>query len=348
MTILPNRAVRIWLWSIVALIVAIVIVGGATRLTDSGLSITEWKPVTGAIPPLSEQAWMVEFDKYRQIPQYQLINKGMSLEDFKFIYFWEWGHRFLARAIGIVFFIPFVFFWWRNKLDKSMHTPLALLFVLGGLQGFIGWWMVSSGLSVLTSVAPYRLATHLCLAFIIFCVLIQQLTRIHKARHSIVLHTADNVRLYTKILFGVCFVQIFWGAIVAGLDAGLTYTTWPLMDGRLIPTAENLFIQSPAWRNLFENPLTAQFIHRGLAYTLWLLAAGYCVVSWQAPTIIRNGALVIFASVTLQALLGILTLIYQVPLDLALTHQAGALVVIGLITRQLVLVQRPVEGSQKA
>lgn len=323
----PYRPVRIWLWLVALLVAAIVMVGGATRLTESGLSITEWRPVTGTLPPLSADAWQAEFDRYRQIPQYQLVNKGMSLAEFQYIYFWEWGHRLLGRIIGFAFAIPFVFFWATGRVRGTLALKLLGLLALGGLQGAVGWWMVASGLVDRVSVAPYRLAVHLTLAFIIFAALVALARSLVPDHEPIPARPA--LRRGAWIVFAVAFFQVFLGAIVAGLDAGLTYTTWPLMDGSFIPAWSGLSVIEPLWRNLFENPLTAQFAHRMTAYLLFALAIWHVLAVRGADRRLYRSAHILFGLVFVQAAIGVLTLVNQVPIDLALAHQLGALVVIG-------------------
>ncbi|MBP1850661.1 COX15/CtaA family protein [Rhizobium halophytocola] len=320
-----RRALRIWLGIVLAALFALVLVGGATRLTDSGLSITEWKPIHGVIPPLNAQQWEEEFQLYQRIPQYQQLNEGMTVGQFKSIFWWEWTHRLLARSIGLIFGLPLLVFWLTGRVEKRLRLPLVGLLALGGFQGFIGWWMVSSGLSKLTSVSQYRLATHLTIACLIFasCVWIMR----GLARHSADRAPASMTRLAGVVAFLVV-LQIYLGALVAGLDAGMSYNTWPLMDGAIIPS--DLFAQHPAWRNLFENPKTVQFLHRCGAYLLWAMALLQMLLLQQkAPgTTHARRAIVFFGLVTLQAILGISTLLMQVPIDVALTHQAGALVVL--------------------
>jgi cytochrome c oxidase assembly protein subunit 15 len=321
-----RKAVRLWLGLVIFTLFCLVLVGGATRLTGSGLSITEWKPVHGVIPPLNAAEWQEEFELYQRIPQYQEINKGMTVDDFKSIFWWEWAHRFLARSIGIVFALPLIFLWFTGRIEKRLRWPLVGLLALGGFQGFVGWWMVSSGLSKLTSVSQYRLATHLTIACLIFaaCVWIMRGLAPHKRDVS---PTAKSKWAAGGIAFLVLF-QIYLGALVAGLDAGLSYNTWPLMDGAVVPA--DLFVQQPWWINLFENHKTVQFVHRCGAYLLWTVTLIHMIVSLRlAPgTSHARRALLLFALVTVQAAIGITTLILQVPLDLALTHQGMALVVL--------------------
>ena len=322
-------AVRLWLYCVAAMIFLTLVVGGATRLTESGLSITEWKPVTGVLPPLSDADWQAEFDKYRQIPQYQQVNKGMSLDAFKTIFYWEWSHRLLARTTGFVFLVPFLFFLWRGMIPRGLKTRLWLIFAGGASLGVVGWWMVSSGLagSNLTSVSQYRLAFHLTLACAVYFAVLwtaQQLRGHHE-------DAPPRLRVTALVLALMVLVQIYLGALVAGLDAGLIYNTWPLIDGGLIPDAARLWHIDPAWRNLFENTLTVQFVHRMMAYAIWLFAAWHAYDAWtsaRANDGTKRGALAVFALVTAQATLGILTLLHQVPLSLAIAHQALAVIVL--------------------
>jgi cytochrome c oxidase assembly protein subunit 15 len=319
--------IRAWLMVVAFLVLAIVVVGGATRLTDSGLSITEWKPLLGAIPPLSHADWLEAFEKYKQIPQYQLVNKGMSLEEFQFIYWWEWAHRFFARIIGAVVLIPMLFFWFTGRLERWLAPRLIGLFVLGGLQGAMGWYMVASGLSERTSVSQYRLAAHLGLAVIVFGVIVWVILELGR-RHPV--RIASGLGQHgAKWLVAMIFVQVLLGGLVAGLDAGMGYNTWPLMDGALIPAG--LFHMSPWWINAFENAMTVQFNHRMLAYLIALVVLIHCVFVHRKglSAAVRTSSLVLVALVFLQAAAGILTLIYQVPLTLALIHQAGAVILLG-------------------
>lgn len=335
-------AVRAWLMVVAALIVAMVVVGGATRLTESGLSITEWKPVTGALPPMSEADWQAEFDKYKAIPQYEILNKGMGLESFKRIYWWEWGHRLLGRVIGFAFLLPFLFFVVRGVLRGPLLWKCLGLFVLGGLQGAIGWWMVASGLTERVSVSQYRLAVHLTLACVILAATVA-VARSLTPRPP--LSASAGVRWGAGLIVLLVLLQIFSGGLVAGLDAGMTFNTWPLMDGSLIPPGEKLGILSPAWRNLFENAMTVQFQHRMIAYTLWAATLVHALQAGRGAA--ARQAWVLFALVSGQALLGILTLVYVVPIDIALTHQFGAtIVLISATIHAYDLARRPRETDQ--
>jgi cytochrome c oxidase assembly protein subunit 15 len=317
----PMRDVRRWLWAVAALVAGMVMLGGATRLTGSGLSITEWNVVTGVFPPLTDAAWLAEFEKYKSIPQYQQINKGMNLGDFQFIYFWEWAHRLLGRVVGFTFAIPLAFFWWRGKIDRGLGAKLLVLLFLGGLQGAIGWWMVASGLSVRTDVSQYRLAAHLTLACVIFVALVWVATTLLPKRNA-----GRRGKIFAVVLIALSLVQVFLGAIVAKTNAGLTFNTWPLIDGVFHPKREQLFLLEPWWRNFFENVLAVQFNHRMTAYLLWFAALGYAL--YQMRHTASREAWILFALITAQAVLGIFTLLYAVPLVLGLAHQAGAVVVL--------------------
>lgn len=321
-------AVRLWLWSIAALIFIMVLVGGATRLTDSGLSITEWQPIIGAIPPLSEADWQKAFSLYKTIPEYSHINPDMTLEGFKKIFWWEWAHRFLGRFIGIAFLIPFLVFWARGLLHKA-HMPWFIgLFILGGLQGALGWYMVKSGLVDRVDVSQYRLAAHLALAVFIYGLVLWLLFRdgLHKVQ-SAPSQSARGLRLSAGLLCASLFLQIILGAFVAGLDAGHSHNTWPLMDGQLIP--DGLLIMSPWFVNFFENVLTVQFDHRILAYVIFIWALGHFIVSVNKDVHTLQAASVLFAIIG-QIALGIWTLLAQVPISLGLLHQAGALIALAL------------------
>jgi len=323
-----RRAIRVWLLAVAALIFAMVLVGGATRLTESGLSITEWQPVTGTIPPLSDAAWQAEFDKYKTIPQYEKMNRGMSLAEFKTIYWWEWTHRLLGRLIGAAFLLPFLFFLWRDWVEPGLRARLWAIFGLGALQGAVGWWMVASGLAGRTEVSQYRLAFHLTLACVIYVAIVWTAERLVARPAAVVV--APRLRATAVGLLVLVLAQIYLGALTAGLRAGLTYNTWPLIDGAFIPSAAHLFFDQPWWRNFFENTLTVQFDHRMMAYTVLVVALLHAAdaLRGKARGAVAPGAVVLALAVTLQAALGILTLFYQVPIALGLGHQGLALVVL--------------------
>jgi cytochrome c oxidase assembly protein subunit 15 len=326
-------AVRWWLISLAVLIAVMVLVGGATRLTESGLSIVEWKPVTGTLPPLSEAQWAQAFEGYKTIPQYRELNAGMSLAEFKTIFWWEWSHRLLGRVIGAVYLLPFLFFMWRGALNAELKRRLWLIFGLGALQGAVGWWMVASGLSQRTEVSQYRLATHLVLAFVIFAAIVWTLRRL-TARPPAA--ASSRLKITGVALLALTFLQLYFGALVAGLRAGKVYNTWPEIDGALIPSAARLWFEEPWWRNLFDNALTVQFEHRMTAYALLALAVLHAIdaVRSRAGAAVIGGAWWLVAAIFLQAVLGILTLLHQVPIDLALAHQGGAIVVLTLAVLQ--------------
>ncbi len=326
-----DLAIRRWLIAVALVVFALVVVGGATRLTESGLSITEWKPVTGVVPPMSESAWQAAFEKYQTIPQYAQRNLGMSLHEFKTIFWWEWAHRLLGRLVGMVYLIPFLWFLWRGWVPAEQRLRLWVIFGLGGLQGAVGWWMVASGLSERTEVSQYRLATHLTLACIIFAALVWTARRM-KLQHAAqaLREIPPRIRATAMVLVVLVLAQIYLGALVAGLRAGLVYNTWPLIDGAFVPDAARLFFDAPLWRNFFENALTVQFDHRMMAYALWLIALWH---AFDAKTTLKSGvevrnAFLLAAAITLQAAFGIAALLSQVAIDLALLHQAMAMVVL--------------------
>jgi heme a synthase len=368
-----------------------VVVGGATRLTQSGLSIVEWNPVMGVVPPLGDADWRAAFEKYQTIPQYDRLNRGMSLDDFKTIYWWEWSHRLLGRLIGAGFLLPFLWFWRRGWVDRRLAMTLAGIFALGALQGAVGWWMVASGLAEKVSVSQYRLAFHLTLASVIYAALVCTADRMmarapqgtaYRVVESSSADLAANVSGVTverspmlpssarpresgdpacspllldsrfrgnerKIIstrpesaFGIragagallalAILQIYLGAVVAGLHAGLIYNTWPLIDGHIVPPAAELFFNRPWWRNLFENALTAQFDHRMLAYGLLALALGHLanVARHHPGGTLATGAAAVAVAIVAQIMIGIMTLTHAAPLGLALLHQAMALIVL--------------------
>jgi cytochrome c oxidase assembly protein subunit 15 len=308
--------VRGWLMAMAFLVFCMVIVGGATRLTDSGLSITEWQPLLGAIPPFTEAQWLAAFDKYRQIPEYQLVNKGMSLDEFKFIYWWEWSHRFLGRLIGLAFAMPLAYFLAAGSLNVKTALRCLLLLLLGGLQGALGWYMVVSGLADRVDVSQYRLTAHLTLAAVIFAAILWIAFGIGIDRRA----PRDGSERTALVIVVLVLLQVAAGGFVAGLDAGMGYNTWPLMDGQIVPAG--LFPAIPWWRNLFENAMTVQFNHRLLAYVIAVVIAGYAYIVQS-----RSAVLMLFA-LAIQIILGIWTLLWQVPLWLGLAHQGGALLLL--------------------
>jgi cytochrome c oxidase assembly protein subunit 15 len=322
------RAVRLWLITAAAMIFLTLVVGGATRLTESGLSIVEWKPVTGVLPPLSESDWQAEFTKYQAIPQYRAVNRGMSLDAFKVIYWWEWSHRLLARATGAVFLLPFLYFLWRGWIPPKLRNRLWAIFAGGAALGAVGWWMVSSGLSgTLTSVSQYRLAFHLTLACTIYAAVVWTSQQV-LPRPPVV--ASPRVRNGALLVAALVLLQIYLGALVAGLDAGMSFNTWPLIDGALVPASDRLWFETPLWRNFFENVLTVQFEHRMLAYAIWLLAVAHAinVLRNEADVRTKYEAVTLAIVVTGQAALGIATLLLVVPLALAIAHQAMAVIVL--------------------
>lgn len=331
-----RRAIALWLLLMAAMVVSMVLVGGLTRLTDSGLSITEWKPVTGAIPPLSDAAWLVEFEKYRAIPEYQLQNKGMEMSEFKTIYWWEWGHRQLGRAVGLVWALGFAFFALSRRIPPGWTGRLIGVGALGGLQGAVGWWMVSSGLSGrMVDVASYRLATHLGLAFVILAVLLWFAWQMLK--DGAWLLAARRRRLgglapWATGLLALTGFQIVLGALVAGIDAGRGYTDWPMMGGEFLPSES--FDYAPLWTNAFENPALVQFNHRMVGYLLALLGVlTFLRARATGHAGAKGWAGVMLALMAVQVVLGVVTVLHAAPLHLALIHQAGAIALWAAVLR---------------
>lgn len=343
-----RRAIRGWLMLVFALVVLMVLVGGATRLTDSGLSITEWKPVTGAVPPMNDAAWASEFAKYQASPEFRLQNSKMTLAEFKSIYWWEWGHRQLGRFIGVVWAIGFLFFLASKKIPAGWTNRLLGLGVLGGLQGAIGWWMVASGLTGrMVDVASYRLAVHLGLAFVILGLLAWYIFLLSRSEVEIIqARRSREAGLFSMStgLMHLAFLQILLGALVAGIDAGRSYIDWPLMGGQVIP--DGLFDYVPWWSNFFENPALVQFIHRLVGY----LVLAFAVVVWRRSRSCGNRKTkaafnMLLAMVLLQVVLGITTVMLAAQMHVALTHQFGAILLWAMVLRSRFLAGYPVAQS---
>ncbi len=329
------RWIRRWLILLGLLVYAMILVGGATRLTDSGLSITEWAPIHGALPPMSEAAWQAELEKYRATTQYQLQNRGMSMAEFQFIYWWEWGHRQLGRFIGLVAVIGFAVFALRRWLGGGLGWKLAGLIALGGVQGAIGWWMVASGIGETdrVSVAPYRLMTHFTLALVILAVIAWLWLDLGRRERPA---PVKGARPVAAVLLGLILVQMAAGALVAGLDAGRTYNDWPLMAGELVPRA---YLEAElGLRSLFEGRAATQFNHRLLAY---ILLAATLAAAWAfRGTPLARAFLIVAGLTVMQAVWGILTLLNTAPMGLALVHQ-GLGVILTLAAVYLAWVSAP-------
>lgn len=326
---LPARGVglvRAWLLLIALMVYLMILVGGATRLTDSGLSMTHWSPLH-ALPPMSEGEWAQEFANYQaKTLQAKVVNPDMTLEGFKGIFWWEWGHRQLGRVIGVAFLLPLAFFWLTGRTSRKLMPHLMGLFGLGATQALIGWWMVSSGVgeTTLTSVAPYRLMTHFCLALLIIAYCFWLWLELGATRRE----TPVSAKPWVNAIIWIVGIQMALGALVAGLDAGRGYTDWPLMSGKVIP--ETLWSLDPFWRNFFENEATTQFLHRLTAYGL-LGVAGWC--AWRFRTTHWSLFALFGGLVVAQAVLGIATLMRAAPLDMSLMHQALGVIVLLAATR---------------
>ncbi len=343
-------AIRIWLMVLFALVFAMIAVGGLTRLTDSGLSITEWRPITGALPPMNAAEWQSEFEKYQAIDEFRIQNQWMDLSDFKVIYWWEWGHRQLGRVVGLVWAVGFAWFGLRRQIPTGWTGRLFLLGALGGLQGAIGWWMVASGVTQgegMTDVASYRLATHLGLAFAILGIITWYVMELGRSASDLMqarrAKEAKQWGLSTGLLH-FSFLQILIGALVAGIDAGRSYTDWPLMGGQFFPASA--FVLEPVWRNFFESPGLVQFIHRITGYLLF----AFTVVVWlrgrkSAYPRTRTAFNAVLAAMSLQIVLGIVTVLYGAPVHIAIFHQLLAVIVWVAILRARFLSGYPIATS---
>jgi cytochrome c oxidase assembly protein subunit 15 len=322
---------RAWLFALAGLVYLMVIVGGATRLTGSGLSITEWNPIMGAIPPLTDAAWLEAFEKYKAIPQYKLVNAGMALADFKFIFWWEWSHRQLGRAIGLVFALGFVGFLALGQLRGRLAFKILGIGLLGGLQGAIGWLMVRSGLDEgMTAVAPIKLMFHLTTASLIYTFLVMVATELGRSKGEV---APSGVKKGAMLILVLALVQIALGALVAGSKAGLTWNTWPLLDGQIVPRGDLLFSVSPWIENFVDNTALVQFNHRMTAYLLLAVSLWH---AWQVSRLMPGTSALKRAVsnawlVGMQGAIGIVTLLYAVPLWLGLLHQAFAFIVLGMV-----------------
>lgn len=328
LTLHRDKGVAIWLFVIAALIGLMVAVGGLVRLTGSGLSITEWQPVTGAIPPLSDAEWQAEFAKYQGSPQYELLNQGMGLAGFKAIYWWEWAHRLLGRALGVAFAVPFLFFLWQRRIDRDLGIRLAVIFLLGGVQGALGWWMVQSGLEpTRVAVSQYRLAIHLGMAMILFGYILWTGLEVIGARRTKVI--AAGLKPWTVAFAVLVLLQILLGALMAGLKAGHAFSDWPTYGGLWVPFG--LYDLSPWWANHFENPIMVHFQHRMAGYAVAAMAVGLYVMSKRmgADKPLRSAAIHAVLLTALQVSLGIVTIVTGVPILVAAAHQICALVLFG-------------------
>lgn len=350
-----RRGIRLWLILLFLLVAAMIAVGGLTRLTDSGLSITEWKPVTGALPPMDDAAWQAEFARYQAIPEYQLQNKGMTLDAFKAIYWWEWGHRQLGRLIGLVWLVGFAGFALARAIPPGWTGRLVLPGVLGGMQGAVGWWMVSSGLSgTMLDVASYRLALHLGLAFVILGVLAWYVFLLGRSEAELMTaRRGREAKLYSMStgLMHFVFVQVLLGALVAGIDAGRGFPTWPLMNGQFFP-ADAFYVPDgnggtlPLWHAFFENPGLVQFIHRMSGYLLFAFGVVVWLRGRKSSYFATRGAFhAVMAMLVAQMVLGIAAALTAAQVHVAITHQIGAVILWVLILRARHLAQYPVAGS---
>ncbi|MEM6903507.1 MAG: COX15/CtaA family protein [Pseudomonadota bacterium] len=328
-----RRAIALWLWASAGMVFAMAIIGAITRLTESGLSMTEWRPLIGAIPPLTDGEWQRVFDLYRATPEYQFKNAGMGIDQFKLIFFWEWFHRLWGRMIGVVYALPFFWFLFRGQIPQGFHGRLWILLVLGGLQGVIGMYMVMSGLVDRPSVSHYRLALHLGMATFIFAMLVVTAIQVVRPAGQALEPVSPPLMAHGWVSLAMVSVTIVWGAFVAGLDAGLFYNTFPLMNGAWLPG--EIYDVRPLWYGLIENPALVQFTHRYLAIATALVLVAFSVQVWRQPALTMPMKLLglgVGAMALCQTLLGIATLLSQVWIPLAAAHQAGALILLALLT----------------
>ncbi|MGD9386814.1 MAG: COX15/CtaA family protein [Gammaproteobacteria bacterium] len=319
-----DRQVAAWLLACCLVLFSLVVLGGVTRITGSGLSITEWKPVTGVLPPLSQEAWQAELELYRATPEYQKVNRGMSMSEFKIIYGFEYAHRLLARMLGLVFVVPLVIFWVRGKIPPRLRWPLLGILALGCLQGYMGWFMVKSGLVDVPRVSPYRLTMHLGLALLIFAAMFWLALKLLRPRRGVPAAAHGPLRL----LLGLLVFTIVSGAFVAGNKAGYVYNTFPLMAGQWVP--DGLLHLEPLWRNWTEHPPMVQFTHRWLGITTLLLVLGTWAYAWRVELdrVQRLALHLLAVMVIVQATLGIKTLLLFVPVGLGAAHQGGAVLLL--------------------
>ena len=321
-----RKTVGVWLLVCCALVFGIVVVGGVTRLTHSGLSITEWQPIVGTVPPLSSGAWEEAFAKYRETPEFQQVNHHMTLEEFKPIFWMEWAHRLLGRLVGLAFLVPFLYFLLRRRLDWNLGWSLAGIFILGAVQGAMGWYMVKSGLLDDPRVSQYRLTAHLALAFLIYGWMFWIALGLLRPRDVYADPRLAGLRRFSNWLVGLIFVVALTGGFVAGIRAGFAYNTFPLMNGHVVPP--EVFMLEPWWLNFFNNMATVQFDHRLLAWVLAFLVPWFWIKSRRTrpPAAARLACHALLAALALQVALGIATLLLVVPIGLAAAHQAGAVV----------------------
>lgn len=322
-----NSGIRIWLLITTFMVFSMVAVGGLTRLTRSGLSIVEWKPITGVLPPITDEEWHAEFDKYKQFPQYQKVNQDMQLDEFKFIFYWEYAHRLLGRLIGFVFAVPLLVFALQKKVKGSLARKLGIALVLGGAQGFLGWYMVKSGLVDRPSVSHFRLAAHLLLALFLMCFLYWVAMDLRAPlRHRF--FNKSRLKPLSTAFLGLVSLQIFYGALTAGLHAGHMYNTFPTMNGLWIP--QGIGSMGPVL-DFLENPVTVQFVHRCLGWLVLFSAVGLFMISRKQSDLTSRqkwSFQALLMMVLVQFTLGVLTLLHMVPVSLASLHQMGACVLL--------------------
>ena len=339
---LYDRQVASWLLVCAAIIFGMILLGGVTRLTNSGLSMVEWKPLVGVVPPLTERAWQETFEKYQQFPEYQKINMGMDLDGFKSIFWFEYLHRVLGRLIGVAFLLPLLYFAFKSRIRPGLMPQLVVLFFLGGMQGLLGWYMVKSGLVHDPHVSQYRLTAHLGLAVAIYAYMLWLAFDLFYAGQE---SSGERYARFSLILIALVFLMILSGGLVAGTRAGYAYNTWPLMGVTFIP--EGLYAQNPAWMAAFEDITTIQFNHRMFAYLLFVVINVFAVLLWRHVRRARLAAVLLVLALLVQVILGISTLLLNVPVAIAAAHQGGAVLLLSAVLfTSHVLVRQPAAGAR--
>ena len=322
--------ILVWISSLTILVVLMIIIGGLTRLTDSGLSMVDWRPLMGTIPPLSSQAWLEVFNNYKLTPQFQIVNTKITMEEFKFIFWWEWSHRFFARFIGVVFIVPFIYFCWKKRLSKNLLIIMTVIFIFGFLQAIVGWWMVKSGLTDNPYVSPYRLAFHLANALIIFSILFWLSLSLFYGKEK-----QHDIPILIKYSFHLSiilvFITIISGSFMAGTDAGKSFNTFPFMNEQFIP--EGYYLGEYGWKNTFENTIAINFNHRWIAIFTFLFISSiiFYLLADKKNKYYKFSLVLILLILFLQICLGILTLVYEVPLSYASLHQTNAILLLASI-----------------
>ncbi len=326
-----NKSVFIWLITLTLMVLAIIIIGGLTRLTGSGLSMADWRPILGTIPPLSDEKWLEVFNVYKQTPEYIYVNKNMEIDGFKFIFWWEWFHRFFARLIGIVFIIPFIYFVFKKILNKNLYFNLSIIFILGFFQALVGWWMVKSGLSDDPYVSPYRLTFHLINAIILFSLLLWSTMNYYYSKNINFFSNLDSDKIYIFISIVIVFITIITGGFMAGSDAGKSFNTYPLMNGKFFP--DDYFLEGLGILNLFENTIAINFNHRwlGTISFIYIFSLFLILTFKQSTAKHKIYFFIVLLILSIQFFLGIITLLSNVKISFASMHQTNSIILFAFL-----------------